>query len=58
MSYAVGSLVRARSREWVVLPESQDDFLMLRPLWETSVLNISFPHPSAIALNAAWAGSL
>lgn len=35
MSYAVGSLVRARSREWVVLPESQDDFLMLRPLGGT-----------------------
>lgn len=32
MPYAVGSLVRARNREWVVLPESQDDFLMLRPL--------------------------
>lgn len=35
MPYAVGSLVRARSREWVVLPESQDDFLMLRPLGGT-----------------------
>lgn len=35
MSYAVGSLVRARSREWVVLPESRDDFLMLRPLGGT-----------------------
>ena len=31
-SFAVGSLVRARGREWVVLPESQDDLLMLRPL--------------------------
>lgn len=35
MTYAVGSLVRARSREWVVLPESQDDFLILRPLGGT-----------------------
>jgi superfamily II DNA or RNA helicase len=35
MAFAVGSLVRARSREWVVLPESQDDFLMLRPLGGT-----------------------
>jgi superfamily II DNA or RNA helicase len=35
MSYSVGSLVRARSREWVVLPESQDDFLILRPLGGT-----------------------
>src|SRR5215813_5990277 len=32
MSFAIGSLVRARDREWVVLPESQDDLLMLRPL--------------------------
>ena len=35
MSYSVGSLVRARSREWVVLPESKDDFLILRPLGGT-----------------------
>jgi hypothetical protein len=35
MSYAVGSLVRARGREWVVLPESSDDFLVLRPLGGT-----------------------
>ena len=32
MSYSVGSLVRAREREWVVLPDSEDDFLVLRPL--------------------------
>lgn len=32
MSFAVGSLVRARGREWVVLPESQDELLVLRPL--------------------------
>ena len=30
--YSVGSLVRARSREWVVLPESDDDFLLLQPV--------------------------
>lgn len=30
--FAVGSLVRARGREWVVLPESKDDLLVLRPL--------------------------
>lgn len=35
MTFSVGSLVRARSREWVVLPDSQDDFLMLRPLGGT-----------------------
>jgi superfamily II DNA or RNA helicase len=35
MSYAVGSLVRARGREWVVLPESEDDLLVLRPLGGT-----------------------
>ncbi len=31
-AFAVGSLVRARGREWVVLPESEDDLLILRPL--------------------------
>jgi ERCC4-related helicase len=35
MSFAVGSLVKARGREWIVLPESQEDFLMLRPLGGT-----------------------
>lgn len=32
MSFAVGSLVKARDREWVVLPESQTELLVLRPL--------------------------
>ncbi|MGJ6980683.1 helicase-related protein [Aestuariimicrobium soli] len=31
-TYAVGSLVAARGREWVVLPDSSDEFLVLRPL--------------------------
>ena len=35
MSFAVGSLVRARGREWVVLPESEDDLLLVRPLGGT-----------------------
>ncbi|MFJ9614949.1 DEAD/DEAH box helicase [Streptomyces noursei] len=30
--YSAGSLVRARDREWVVLPESKPDLLVLRPL--------------------------
>ncbi|MBU6246103.1 MAG: DEAD/DEAH box helicase [Actinomycetales bacterium] len=30
--YASGALVRARGREWVVLPDSLPDFLVLRPL--------------------------
>jgi superfamily II DNA or RNA helicase len=32
MSFTVGSLVRARGREWVVLPESSDEMTVLRPL--------------------------
>lgn len=32
MLFALGSLVRARGREWVVLPGSEDDLLMVRPL--------------------------
>lgn len=36
MTYAPGSLVRARGREWVVLPESEADLLVLRPLGGTA----------------------
>ena len=32
MIFSVGSLVKARGREWVVLPDSTDDLLVLRPL--------------------------
>jgi superfamily II DNA or RNA helicase len=32
MTFTVGSLVKARGREWVVLPDSSDDLLVLRPL--------------------------
>lgn len=35
MSYATGTLVKARGREWVVLPGSEDDLLLLRPLGGT-----------------------
>ncbi|HWQ36645.1 MAG TPA: hypothetical protein VNQ79_27685, partial [Blastocatellia bacterium] len=35
MSFAVGSLVKARGREWVVLPGSEADLLMVRPLGGT-----------------------
>jgi superfamily II DNA or RNA helicase len=35
MSFAPGALVRARGREWVVLPESEPDFLVVRPLGGT-----------------------
>lgn len=32
MNYHIGSLVKARGREWVVLPDSTNDMLVLRPL--------------------------
>jgi len=32
VSFEVGALVRARQREWVVLPESEGEMLVLRPL--------------------------
>lgn len=35
MAFAVGALVKARGREWVVLPESAADLLVLRPLGGT-----------------------
>ena len=57
-TFAVGSLVAARGREWVVLPDSSDDFLVLRPLGGSdddvagvipaieSVAPASFPPPT------------
>ncbi len=58
MSYAVGSLVRSRGREWVVLPESSEDLLVLRPLGGTDQerADIYLPleqndiHPASFAL--------
>lgn len=49
MSYAVGSLVRARGREWVVLPESEEDLLVLRPLGgtEDEVTGVFLPFEGA-----------
>ena len=35
MSFAIGSLVRTRGREWVVLPETDDELVMVRPLGGT-----------------------
>src|SRR5438067_2981394 len=35
MSFAVGALVKARGREWVVLPGSDEQMLVLRPLGGT-----------------------
>jgi superfamily II DNA or RNA helicase len=35
MTFAIGSLVKARDREWVVLPESTEEMLILRPLGGT-----------------------
>ncbi len=35
MTFAVGSLVKARGRDWMVLPDSDDDLLILRPLGGT-----------------------
>ncbi|MDT0467824.1 DEAD/DEAH box helicase [Streptomyces gibsoniae] len=32
LTYSAGSLVTARGRDWVVLPESEPDLLVLRPL--------------------------
>ena len=35
MTFAVGSLIAARGREWVVLPESTDELIVARPLGGT-----------------------
>ena len=59
MSFAPGTLVSARGREWVVLPDSSDDFLILRPLGGSDddiagvlplvepVTSAAFPPPTA-----------
>jgi superfamily II DNA or RNA helicase len=69
-SYAVGSLVRARGREWVVLPDSAEDFLVLRPLGGgrddiagvfpalESVTAATFPAPSPDDLGDATSAGL
>jgi len=54
-SFAPGTLVRAREREWVVLPESEEDLLVLRPLGGTDE-EIAGVFPSLEAVEAAtWA---
>lgn len=35
MTHAIGSLVRTRGRDWIVLPSSREDLLLLRPLGGT-----------------------
>ncbi|MEW6220965.1 MAG: helicase-related protein [Thermodesulfobacteriota bacterium] len=67
-----GSLVSARGREWVVLPDSKDDTLILRPLGgsqreatlvylpleRTPVAPASFPPPDPALAGSHQAGSL
>lgn len=68
--FAIGSLVSARGRDWVVLPESEADLLVLRPLggaddeiaavfpaFET-VHSAAFAPPSATDLGDAHAAGL
>ncbi|MGI8631829.1 MAG: helicase-related protein [Solirubrobacterales bacterium] len=70
-TFAPGALVRARGREWVVLPESAPDLLVLRPLGGgeddtaavlpslEAVTHATFPSPTAADLgDAASAGLL
>ena len=57
MTFDVGALVRARGREWVVLPESQpeDELLVLRPLGgsEEEITGIYLPLESVDAAQFA-----
>lgn len=69
-TFAAGTLVRARGREWVVLPDSADDFLVLRPLAGgdsdvagvlphlESVEHATFPAPDVDDLGDARSASL
>ena len=53
MNFSVGSLVKARGREWVVLPESADDLLVLRPLGGTDD-EITGIYPPAESRYNSW----
>lgn len=69
-TFAPGTLVHARGREWVVLPESEPDLLLLRPLGggeddSTAVLpgledvtSATFPPPTADDLGDAASANL
>ena len=56
MIHVPGSLVQARGREWVVLPESTDDLLVLRPLGGTDreIAGIYLPLEGADVRPAAF----
>jgi superfamily II DNA or RNA helicase len=70
MTFAVGSLVAARGREWVVLPGSDDDVVVVRPLGgsdaETTgilcaledVAEATFPPPDPTRLGDARSAKL
>jgi len=70
VSYAPGSLVTARGREWVVLPDSEPDMLVLRPLAGADdevaaifpdleeITQASFPMPEPDDLGDAQAAGL
>ena len=69
-TYAAGTLVSARGRDWVVLPESTDDFLVVRPLGGSNddvaavlpgveeVTPASFPPPTLVDLGDQLSASL
>lgn len=56
IEFPVGSLVSARGREWVVLPESTTDLLLVRPLGGTSseATGIYRPLESVTAARFGW----
>ena len=70
VGFAPGTLVHARGREWVVLPDSVEDFLVLRPLAGgdadlagvlpavETVRAATFPPPSADDLGDARSAAL
>ena len=67
--FAVGDLVTARGREWVVLPGTSPDFLLLQPLGggsddvagvfpDEGVAHATFPAPTVADLGDAAATQL
>ncbi|HJZ04548.1 MAG TPA: hypothetical protein VJ327_01645 [Patescibacteria group bacterium] len=50
MTFSVDSLVKARGREWVVLPEFEEGLLALRPLGRTGdeLTGINLPNGKSL----------
>lgn len=54
-NFSVGSLVKARNREWIVLPDSNEKWLKLRPIGGSEEENTQIYLPLEPVVPAAFA---